>query len=177
MTYHLDHHTGIQFKKIFLGHYHQLYVHALGFVKEAETAKDIVHEVYAHIWEHRARLLSDKNPLPVMYLLVRNASIDHLRRKNVRIKFETYTKTFSDSDLSDYDNYEERLAAAIKAVEQLSPKTRQIFKECFLEGCTHKEAAEKYGISIHTVRNHIAHAISHLRKNKDFYLIFLLLIH
>ena len=165
----------IQFQKLFLEHYQGLYVHAVGFVKDEETAKDIVHEVYAHVWEHRLRLLSGKDPLPVMYLLVRNKAIDFLRHKKVREKFEMEAKSsLPAADLADYDDYEERVAAALRAVEQLPPKTRQIFKECFLEGHTHRETAEKYGISINTVRNYIANAISTLRKNKNLYSIFFL---
>ena len=40
------------FGELFTQRFHQLYVHAFGYVENEECAKDIVHDAFAYLWEH-----------------------------------------------------------------------------------------------------------------------------
>ena len=56
----------------------------------------------------------------------------------------------------------ERLAAVMRAVEGLPPKTREVFVMCRVRGLSHREIAAVMGISTKTVEKHMTAALKHL---------------
>jgi len=56
----------------------------------------------------------------------------------------------------------ERLNLVMTAIESLPPKSREVFVHCRVRGLSHKEVAEKLGISIKTVEKHMTVALKHL---------------
>lgn len=56
----------------------------------------------------------------------------------------------------------ERLAAVMRAVEGLPPKTREVFVMCRVRGLSHREIAAALGISTKTVEKHMTAALKHL---------------
>jgi len=58
---------------------------------------------------------------------------------------------------------ESRLQLIQQAVRQLSPKKREVFELCKLEGRTYEETAQQLNISKHTVKEYLTAAISHIK--------------
>jgi len=56
----------------------------------------------------------------------------------------------------------ERLAAVMRALEGLPPKTREVFVMCRVRGLSHRDIAEVMGISTKTVEKHMTAALKHL---------------
>ena len=56
----------------------------------------------------------------------------------------------------------ERLAAVMRALEGLPPKTREVFVMCRVRGLSHLDIAEVTGISTKTVEKHMTAALKHL---------------
>jgi RNA polymerase sigma-70 factor (ECF subfamily) len=59
----------------------------------------------------------------------------------------------------------ERLAAVIRALDGLPPKTRDVFMMCRVKGLSHRDIAEIMGISTKTVEKHMTAALKHLTLN------------
>ena len=56
----------------------------------------------------------------------------------------------------------ERLAAVMRALDGLPPKTREVFVMCRVRGLSHRDIAEVMGISTKTVEKHMTAALKHL---------------
>ncbi len=50
-----------------------------------------------------------------------------------------------------------------QALEQLSPRQREIFELSRNRGLSHKEIAEQLGLSVYTVQDHIKNALEKIR--------------
>ena len=58
---------------------------------------------------------------------------------------------------------------------QLPEKSREVFKAVVLENLTYKQVAERYHISVNTVKTHYSNALRQLRQNLGKIVAFLLL--
>jgi RNA polymerase sigma factor (sigma-70 family) len=55
-------------------------------------------------------------------------------------------------------HYRESESILREAIEQLSPQQRNVYQFCKIDGGSYKEAAEKLGISVHTVKEYLVKA-------------------
>lgn len=154
------------FEDLFKQHYHQLYIHALGWVREEECAKDIVHDSFCYLWEHFDRYADTDNLLALLYSMVRSRSIDSLRHEQI---VENYAQEYIPEETDEYSDYDERLRRVMAAIRRFSPQMRRIFTECVLHHKTYKETAAQFGISPLTVKTVMARAFKSLREQKEFF--------
>lgn len=71
------------FEQTFKQYYRKLYFFAFNFLEDEEAAKDVVNEAFCDIWEQREKRGSIVTPsLSLLYTIVRNKSVDYLRRRN-----------------------------------------------------------------------------------------------
>jgi RNA polymerase sigma-70 factor (ECF subfamily) len=157
------------FEKLFKSHFHQLYVHAVGWVYDRECAKDLVHDSFCYLWEHFDHY-ENKNLLSLLYAFVRSRCCDYLRRQRAEENYAEYRLTFPDMEPDDYEEYQERLFKVGKSIEELPPQTRRVFKECVLNRKSYKEAAELLQISPLTVKTLISRAYKKIREDLNFFL-------
>lgn len=167
------------FKMLFEKHYQQLYQHAFSYMKDEETSRDIVNDVFLFFWENFDRFSGHSPHLPLLYTLVRNSCIDHLRHHDVEDKYMQYLKfAFTEEDIDYYTQYQELLDEALKLLNTLPKQAREVVYACLVEGKSYKEVADQMGISPNTVRNHIVQSLSKMRKEADqskktsFYIVF-----
>lgn len=153
------------FEQIFKTHYNVLMNYARGILKDDETAKEIVQEVFLKIWEAKNELLEKKPLLPYLIRITRNKSIDYVRHQSVKQKYLDLHMWFSDDDLPDKNTASENLVNDVKsAINRLPPKCQQVFKLSRYDNLSHKEIALKLTISTKTVENHITKAIVSLKQ-------------
>ena len=57
---------------------------------------------------------------------------------------------------------EEAVSAIMNALNELPPRTRQVFVLCRIEGLRHKRIANRLGISVSAIEKHMIKAIAHL---------------
>lgn len=156
------------FRLLFEKHYQQLYRHAFSFMKDEETAKDILNDVFLFFWENFDRFSNPSLHLSLLYTLVRNHCIDHLRHCDVEDKYMQYLKfAFTEEDIDYYTQYEELLEEALKRLNALPKEAREVVYACLVEGKSYKEVAEQMGISPNTVKNHIVQSLSKMRKETE----------
>ena len=157
----LIHGDANSFKRLYDKHHGNLYRYALKFVKSEELAKEIVHDVFLKIWEKRATLNSELSFIGFLLKVCKNYTLNvlvKLARENAFKKeiarHITYSHNETENDIlyADYEKF------ALAAINLLPPQRQAIYKMCRIEGKSYDEAAESFGISKGTVRDHMLKA-------------------
>ena len=153
-------------EELFKENYNSLYYHAYSFINDQELAKDIVNDVFEEVWKKRDKIDISYSPKSFLYSMVKNKCINHLRHQEVEKKYMSRAMHSSEYD-DDYKDYDPILEKIMKAIEQLPPQARTVFKKCFIENLTYKEAAEELEVSVNTVKTHVANSLKRLRQDLD----------
>ena len=69
------------------------------------------------------------------------------------------------AEVEDTDWLTEEILQAIEAeIEKLPPRTREVLKSVYLDGLSYRETADRFSISIATVKTLLVNALKYLRK-------------
>lgn len=158
------------FERFYRENYEQFFLFAYRYLNDEEACRDIVSNAFEYAWSNYEREdVPDWKPFLLSY--IRHKSLDYIRHVQVHNRF-VRARLQMDEDFSDVDllEREERIVLISRHVEQLPPRTRLIFQECFINGRKYKEVGEKLDITDHAVKKHIMKALKFLRdcvkKNK-----------
>lgn len=158
------------FDLLFLNYYKSLCGFANAFFYDNDDAEEAVQKMFVRLWENRKKLIIPENPKAFLFKSVYNESMKILRHKTTHSKHITaYFKNLH-STTEETTDYSYFLPHLHNAVEKLPEKCRQIFVLNKMEGLTQKEIAEYLEISVKTVENQIAIAVSKLRDELKPYL-------
>jgi RNA polymerase sigma-70 factor (ECF subfamily) len=157
------------FDLVFKAFRRMIYVHAFGFLKDAQEAEDITIEVFTILWEEmeerRKMLKSLDHLLSWLFLVSRNRCIDNLRRSNI-IK-GIYREIKSEDGTSSSVEYEQIHAEFMDRVgteiDNLPEPMRSVFIMRFTAFVPAQDVATKLGISIETVYTYAKRAKERLR--------------
>lgn len=70
----------------------------------------------------------------------------------------------------EYDDLKDQMMEKVReALERLPERSREVVKSVYLENLKYKEVAEKYGISIATVKTLLVNSLKTLRKEFSVY--------
>ena len=135
-------------------------------------AEDVVHDVFLKLWDKQVFRLPENDLKRVLYVSVRNACLDHLRRvsmeqdiidhRALQLKleeldfFEASDELFMRKDL---------LELLMKKVAELPERSQEIFRLSYLKGMKAAEIAEQLGLSVRTVENQLYRSLLYLRKH------------
>lgn len=132
-------------------------------VGDANSAKDIVQEVFMKLWKNRDRLDSVASVEKLLYVIARNSAFTFLRdRKSFaqveESKIEDKTMLSVEEELL----RQERRKMLDDAVKTL-PKQRKTVIDMKMEGETNRSISEELKLSEKTVERHITLALSELK--------------
>ena len=167
----------ILFEVNFRKHYSPLCGFAYTKLQSSALAEEIVQEVFVKLWDKR-KSLDITYFKSYLYTSVNNAVMNHFKHEKVKQEYQTEMKVVADDSTDDdtveFDELQSKLAALIEAM----PEQRQkVFKLAKIDGLKYMEVAEKLGVSIKTVENHMGKALSYLREHlADFYVLLPLLL-
>jgi RNA polymerase sigma-70 factor (ECF subfamily) len=168
-------HAVIAFKN---GHSHSLHaIHdeyypalchfAGGLLNDLPAAEDIVTEVFVVLWKKRQDFETLQNIKAFLYISTRNACLNYLRKLQrdslLKSNFSRYLDADHEGFVLNEIIREEVLKQIYTAVETLPYQCRQVFKMSYVEGLSNSEIAERFRLSVHTVKNHKVRAIGLLR--------------
>lgn len=153
----------VQFEKLYRENYSRMFHVAYDFLQDNELSRDVVSEVFAKIWQKREQL-SGETLEGYLFLSVRNLCYNKLRERGSHDKYADYVKHFyDDTELSELELADERLAELSKALSRLPDKTRFVLQQCYYEEHTYREVADMLEITPDGVKKHITKAFSALR--------------
>lgn len=135
-------------------------------VQDQAITEELHQDVFMKVWENRAKL-PDVSFEAVLLRTAKSISIDfyrkavrdrHMTERLITISTELYNQV---EDLIDFNETNDALKAAIA---KLPPQRRKIFSTCKLEGKSYEEAAAEFGVSLSTVKDHMAKARQFIRE-------------
>lgn len=148
--------------------FHEFYVSlcrfSFSFIKDQSKAEGVVQEVFIKLWEKRESLSEIDNLLPYMMSMVRNQSIDHIRKEKAGLKAQQKIKpeesaNTTEEQLSEHE-LEEKL---LQAIYKLPERCRLAFELSRFEGLSNNEIAAKMNISVKGVEALIGRSLKLLR--------------
>ncbi|HUP13051.1 MAG TPA: RNA polymerase sigma-70 factor [Niastella sp.] len=132
--------------------------------RSAESAEEVVEDVFVKLWSNRARINEIENLTVYLYVCVKNRSLNAISQK----ANELIRAPFDDLDIEAgqvaADPYNLLVTAEMmkrmqQAVDNLPPRCKMIFKLVREDGLKHREVAEILNISLNTVDVQMAIAI------------------
>lgn len=151
------------FGQLFRYYYTGLFRFAVSIVKAKEPAEEIVGDLFVAIWNKRSAVTAISNLRVYLYIAVKNRCLNYNSRKADRHPIDTVQMDVACGELvpspEDLLIASELLQQVNRAIRDLPPKCRIVYKLVKEDGLTYKEVAEVLDISPRTVENHIATAV------------------
>lgn len=146
-------------------HYDELLAFVRRRVRCPALAADIMQETYVRVVSGSASAAIE-NPRAFLYRVAGNLAIDHVRQEQTRAKYlttEPLPENVCDGRPSADAAIEarQRLAILVRAVDELSPRCRQVFVLRKFEDLDQAEIAQALGISRNMVEKHLRKALLH----------------
>ena len=142
--------------------YRPLCVYAMHYLKgNTEVAEDLVQDCFIKYWQSRP-----DNGRAFLYVSVRNACIDYLRRQHPEVM------TFAPYDLDGIISDEEAVGRSLREAElweridRLPNRCREIFLMSKRDGMKYSEIASELGLSEKTVEHQINKALKRLKDSE-----------
>src|SRR5690606_37575193 len=154
-----------------------LYLHTYRKLTNEEETDDLLHDLFAALWDRRTSLTIRDSLSAYLYRSVRNRVFDHIAHQKVVDRYEHSFQNYLTNGplLADHLVRERELRRVIEVeVANLPIKMQQIFKLSRFHQFSHKEIAKQLTVSEKTVKNQVNNGLKVLR-NKLSPLFFLLL--
>ncbi|MCC6286820.1 MAG: RNA polymerase sigma-70 factor [Chitinophagaceae bacterium] len=155
------------FREYFDLHKIELFKVIIRLTKSQTIAEEIVQEIFIGLWVSREHLDKVNDPDAYLYRILLNKTAAYLKKEEnqeriVRVAMQQYKPEGNNSTehLVEAKEYLQRIE---KALERLPPQQKIIYKLSRQQGLSNDEIAEKLHISPHTVRSHLAKAISFIK--------------
>lgn len=144
------------YEKIFDHFYNGMFKLAYTFVKDEQASEEIVSSAFIAIWRQRERLLQIDNLKLYLYVAVKNLSIRHCSKQKMLNDLDwnsLHLSGVADTAATPEDLMisKETLNRLRKAVDDLPPKCKLIFKLVREDGLKYKEIAQLLDISVKTI--------------------------
>jgi len=149
---------------LFINYYSRFVNFASDILKDSQAAEDIVQEQFMKVWLHRERLNENQSIESYLFILTKNAILNHIR-DNRRMMAAELPEAIASSDLNTDLDAAELQNRVQSLVAQMPPKRREVYLLSRSYGLSNEEISQRLGLSIRTVERHISLALNDLRNN------------
>lgn len=161
------------YEMLFKSYYTELVMHANRYLYDFESSREIVQDLFVHIYEKRHHLDINSSLKSYLFRSTQNRCINFINAQKTRNKYIDHIKS---KNLIKENSLEKDLEAAeleynlLAAIGELPPKCRMIFKMNRFEGLSNGEIAERLELSKRTVETQITKALKILREKLKIYM-------
>ncbi len=158
--------TTEQYEALFYKMRDKLYRYALRFVKDSETAEDVVQDVMSKLWQKRQEADQIENIEAWLMVLTRNRSLDVLRKvkdNHVNVD-EAYTISDKEPIADQQMEHADLMSQLQHCLNQLPEKQRSIFHLREIEQMTYDEIALATGFGLDDVKVSLFRARKHIQR-------------
>ncbi len=142
-------------------------LHKLNRLLPDEDSVLEIHQVsFVRLWDFRERIQQEQGVWPLLHTIARNLVVDYFRKSasNEAVRKALLTQATLYYELEEENNTVELMTEALStAIDRLPDKRKEIFLFCKFQGKSYEEAAQTYGVSIGTVKDHMAKAMRFLK--------------
>lgn len=172
----LEHDNKYKLEKLFNDYYAAVLLYSISIVRDKDDAEDIVQRAFISLWRKIELMNYHLSARAYLYKSVYHASLDLLKHKKVRKRYEDEVKS-NTQILHPINSKEKELHERIEsAIDELPGQCRQIFKMSRTDKLRYKEIAATLNISEKTVENQMGKALKILRGTLKDYLPMILLL-
>ncbi len=170
------------FRGLYNRFHKRLYYLARRYLKDEGLAKDAVQDVFLKLWDKRQDLDPSASIEGFLFTMLKNHLLNMIRDEDNRKKvIEEVKRAARNSEArnstEDEIIYNEYKNIIEEALVKLSPAKRKVFEMRSFEGLSNTEAAEKKGVSEHTVKTQYylssKFVRNYLKKHADILLLIL----
>lgn len=158
----------VAMKALFDSYYPRLHKYVSAFIQSEQVAEELVMDVFLKIWLGRKMADQINNLDAFLFRITKNKIIDFFR--SAARAPELKDLLWSNLSLEAAEQPDARLQLKEfqeklrEAVQLLPPKCKTVYLLSREEQLSHKEIADKLGISTNTINNHIVDAQRFIRK-------------
>ena len=155
-----------QYEAIFHKMKDKLFRYALRFVKDGETAEDVVQDVMYKLWQKRQEVDEIENLEAWMMVLTRNRALDILRKvKDNQVNLDEAYSVSDQSPIPDKQMENADLITQLHAcLDQLPEKQRNVFHLREIEQMTYEEICTTTGFNLDDVKVSLFRARKHIQR-------------
>lgn len=154
-------------RRIFDRHYPLLLGDIYRIVADEDTCQDLAQEVFVELWRKRADLDIHTSLRAYLRRAAVNKALNYLKtsRRFLSDESDHFNRATDTSahDIAQKKEQESLEAALHAAIETLPEKCRVVFSLSRFEQLSHREIADRLGISVKTIENQITKAMKILR--------------
>ncbi|NML37324.1 RNA polymerase sigma-70 factor [Chitinophaga sp. G-6-1-13] len=149
-------------------------------VGNEEDAEELLLDIFLKLWHFRDKIDQTADVQVLLFTIARNHILNFIRNKATR-QLATIEPAEALPQQEDHIrqriDYNELFNQYQQVLEKLGEKQRAVFRMSREEGLSHREIADKLGISIRTVEAHIHSSLKTIRTElKDAYILIVLLL-
>ena len=156
--------TASEFEQHFRAYFDQLFQLATYMLNDVEESRDVVHEVFAQLWEKQPQIEAGKTREYLMRSTY-NRCLNCIKHKG---KFdalqESYLNELKYNSLADSFDWELWYQIQEFIQSDIPPRTREALDMVFGEQLSYKEAAERMQVGTEAINKHIVTGLRLLRK-------------
>ena len=154
---------------MFRVYYKRLVVYADTFVQDMQLAEDIVQELFITLWEKgKKKDLQSSSLSSFLLVSVRNRCYHRLEKKDIlRHTLDLKEVVYRLLEYSWFrynEKHDHIITRILSEIEKLPPRSQEIMLAVFVDGLKYREVAEKYHISLSTVKTLLGNAVRKLKK-------------
>lgn len=165
----------VAFAMLYKRYHSSLFEVCMKYLKNEDTAHDVVQSVFLWVWENRKDLTIDTNVRSYLCTTTKNKILNLLRHENLALQndYVYAQERLSDQSWLEKMRHEGQLTHLRELIGQLPEQRRRICEMKINEGLSNQQIADLLGISIQTVKNQYSSSIKDLKeqineKNKVF---------
>lgn len=158
------------FKKIFATYYARIVYFAFQILGDRDEAEDIAQDTFVNFWNLKDSVARHEGAIKnYLYLTAKNLCLNQIRHNNVVKEYHTKNDVspFDDTDIVNAIVSSEISSKIYKAIETLPGQCQEIARMAYIHGCKNQEIADKFQISVNSVRAQKQRAIQLLRSKLD----------
>lgn len=157
------------FERYYHEHYKSFFLMAIKYLKDSSQAEEIVNDVFLKIWEDGSKITIESSLKSYLYRSIINRCINmiHKNKKEKHNRVELNSLPEEGYELKQIEETELQLQL-YAAIDKLPDQCKKVFEMSRFDDLKQQEIADKLGISIKTVKNHITIALKQLNKSMEY---------
>lgn len=155
------------FELIYHRYSKKIYLFALKTLRAEAAAEEVLQEVMLKIWKMGPALTEIENLEQYLRTSARNNALNLLRRQEIESRAnEKMGRTWSEenNDTEEQVILNDTRRILDRALAQLPPQQREVYRLCHQQGLKYEEAAKQLNLAPSTVATHMKLALKFLRE-------------
>lgn len=153
------------FESYYKEHYKFFYLAACQYLGDSGAAQEAVNDIFVRLWQDADKIAIQSSLRSYLYRSVVNRCLNELdkSKRDRRQQQEAVRRMDTAVEWKEMEDNELKLRL-FQAIDQLPEQCRKVFRMSRFEELKQQDIADRLGISIKTVKNHITHALQQLHK-------------